>query len=135
MPPPATHNAAAASDNGIMREYPSLDSYVVIPDKMPSDKHTKRPWGKVPKPNIYTSTHKLVHFHPNNSGPIPSSAFYFQKPQDSRHPVADNDTSAPDRRSNNRLESQSSRRPETQTTSGYTQRPSTTSAISGCTNG
>ncbi len=49
MPPPATHNAAAASDNGIMREYPSLDSYVVVPDKMPRTSTPRGLGGKYQK--------------------------------------------------------------------------------------
>lgn len=75
--------------------------------------------GKVPKLNIYTSTHQLEHFHPNNCRPIPSSAFYFQKPQDSCHLGADNDVCPrPEKEQPTGLPT--SRGSETQTTSGYT---------------
>lgn len=109
------HRQAA---NSIMWEYPSLDSYVVISDKCLGQAYQEALGESTKTRYLHLHPDQLVHFHPNSCGPIPSSAFYFPKPQDSLHPVADNDTSAPGRRSKNQPDSQSSRRPESQTTSG-----------------
>lgn len=81
MPPPATHNAAAASDNGIMREYPSLDSYVVIPDKMP---RTSTPRGLGGKYQNQISTPPLTSsctYIPTTPGPFPAQRSISKNPK------------------------------------------------------
>lgn len=82
IPPPATTKAPPPSDNGMIRQYPSSDSDVIIPNNMPRTSTPRSLGGKYQnKPSTYPPGTSSSTSIPTTAGPFPAQRSISKNPK------------------------------------------------------